>query len=377
MKFFLLTVVAISCAATSRGEAPWEYSSAQLRPFWVGDTVEGESILFIKDPETGSATGSLLFPVKSVVSVRNSAGTTTYEEGRDYRWNPDSREIELPKGSRIVAVTPSQLRRPAGSQRHRLTHRDGSGEILFGAKLEYHTLQTVVSYTHDPGLWKSPVPDFEETSLPRSIGKLREAKPLSIVVLGDSISTGCNASGWAEGEPHQPAYPQLLARHLEEVYESKITLTNLSIGGKRSAWGITMAEAVATAKPDLVIVAFGMNDSAGVPAADYKANTAAIIAKTRELVPEAEFVLVASMLGNRDWTVLKHESFVPFRDVLEELSEPGVALADMTSIWSEFLTLKKDWDLTGNGVNHPNDFGHRVYAQVISSLLVAPGPSEN
>jgi hypothetical protein len=36
------------------------------------------------------------------------------------------------------------------------------------------------------------------------------------------------------------------------------------------------------------------------------------------------------------------------------------------------LKYKRDWDLTGNGVNHPNDFGHRVYAQVLSTLLI-PG----
>lgn len=29
--------------------------------------------------------------------------------------------------------------------------------------------------------------------------------------------------------------------------------------------------------------------------------------------------------------------------------------------------------ITGNGVNHPNDFGHRVYAQVLLSLLMPPG----
>ncbi len=53
---------------------------------------------------------------------------------------------------------------------------------------------------------------------------------------------------------------------------------------------------------------------------------------------------------------------------------PGVALADMTSIWAEMLKHKKDWDMTGNGVNHPNDFGHRVYAQVLSALLISPSP---
>ena len=78
------------------------------------------------------------------------------------------------------------------------------------------------------------------------------------------------------------------------------------------------------------------------------------------------------MLGNRDWTTLKHELFPQYRDALAELCEPGIALADLTSIWTEFLKRKRDWDLTGNGVNHPNDFGHRVYAQVLSTLLVPP-----
>ena len=32
------------------------------------------------------------------------------------------------------------------------------------------------------------------------------------------------------------------------------------------------------------------------------------------------------------------------------------------------LKHKQYWDLTGNGVNHPNDFGHRIYAQVLTSL---------
>ncbi|MCA9016165.1 MAG: alpha/beta hydrolase [Planctomycetaceae bacterium] len=49
----------------------------------------------------------------------------------------------------------------------------------------------------------------------------------------------------------------------------------------------------------------------------------------------------------------------------------------MTSIWTEFFKQKLDWDLTGNGVNHPNDFGHRIYAQVLSTLLVPPTPSDS
>jgi hypothetical protein len=34
------------------------------------------------------------------------------------------------------------------------------------------------------------------------------------------------------------------------------------------------------------------------------------------------------------------------------------------------LKRKSFYDLTGNGVNHPNDFGHCVYAQTLLALLI-------
>ena len=36
---------------------------------------------------------------------------------------------------------------------------------------------------------------------------------------------------------------------------------------------------------------------------------------------------------------------------------------------TDLLARKSDFDLTGNGLNHPNDFGHRLYAQMILALL--------
>jgi predicted O-linked N-acetylglucosamine transferase (SPINDLY family) len=110
--------------------------------------------------------------------------------------------------------------------------------------------------------------------------------------------------------------------------------------------------------------------ASGRPAAQYRANMLAMIEATRRSVPEAEFILVAPMLGNADWVTLKQELFPQYRDALASLCGPGIALADMTIVWTTMLKHKKDRDLTGNGVNHPNDFGHRLYTQVISALLV-------
>ena len=96
------------------------------------------------------------------------------------------------------------------------------------------------------------------------------------------------------------------------------------------------------------------------------------MAKVKEASPGAEFILVASMLPNAEWHYPTMENFPRYRDALAKLCGNGVALADMTSVWAEFLKRKKYHDITGNGLNHPNDFGHRLYAQVILGLLVAP-----
>ncbi|MFT5324652.1 MAG: acyl-CoA thioesterase-1 [Planctomycetaceae bacterium] len=351
----------------------WKYSPELLRPFWQGDTIKGESMLFIRDPKTGIAKASVLSPIIDVLSVHNSVGDMTYESGRDYVWEAGSREITLPARSRIVSYTEADLRRPDDSQKYKLTHRDGNGEIFFGAKLEYHNMQTCITYRHEPEDWSAVTPTFDQQALPWTIGRLQDGKPVSIVLIGDSISSGCNASGWAGGAPYQPSFPGLLREHLEARYKSDVNMTNPSVSGKDTRWVLSAIDLVVEPRPDLVIVAFGMNDAAGRSAKEYQANTKAVITKIREKLPNTEFILVATMLGNRDWPRLKQELFPQYRDALKELCEPGIALADMTSIWTEFLKRKQDWDLTGNGVNHPNDFGHRVYAQVLSTLLVPAG----
>jgi len=374
-RLVLLTVLAF-CPAVAGADEPgkrWAVGPASLRPFWRSETMVCESVLFLHDAPDARPSASLLFEPTRIVWVGSSSGEVTYEGGRDYLWKPGTRQIVLPPGSTIVSKTPQELRRPAGSQRHALTHRDGSGEIFFGATHEYHDMQTAVTYEHRPGEWAGPAPSFAGEQLPRTVKRLAQGEPLGIALLGDSISTGCNASGWAGVAPFQPPYQDLLALGLEAAYDVNVTLENFAVGGTDTAWGLANVGKVIRAKPDLVILAFGMNDAARHPAGQYQANVRAMIDTVRAARPEAEFILVATMLGNRDWTTLRHELFPPYRDALAGLCGPGIALADMTSIWEELLKHKNDCDMTGNGVNHPNDFGHRVYAQVLWALLIPEG----
>lgn len=368
---FATTCLVIGFADPSSAEPPrWQYSPEQLQPFWKSSVVHRESVLFIRDAETGDARASVLFPIRKILSIQDSTGMITYQPGVDFYNDNGSREISVSAKSAIVTKTIADLRRPANSQKHRLTHRDGNGEILFGAKLEYHKMQTWITYSKATDDWPVAMPSFDSSMLPQTIGRLKEGQPVSIVLLGDSISTGCNASGWGGAAPFQPAYQDLLKQHLATHYKAVIELTNLSVGGTSTPWGITQIPKALESKPNLIILAFGMNDSAGRSPQEYGANIALMVSQARQALPDVEFILISPMLGNRDWTTLKHDVFPKYRDQLASLCKPGIALADMTSVWQEFLLRKEDHDLTGNGVNHPNDFGHRIYAQVLSALLV-------
>jgi lysophospholipase L1-like esterase len=167
-----------------------------------------------------------------------------------------------------------------------------------------------------------------------------------------------------------PPYGLLVARGLESYYGREIKYENLSVGGKTSDWGVQVVDDVSRHRPDLVIIAFGMNDaSTHMPADQYQRNIKRIMEGVLRLNPGAEFILVSTMVGNPEWTASSMEHYQAYREKLFELQSDSVAVADMTSVWMEFLKHKTLLDITGNGVNHPNDFGHRTYAQVILSLL--------
>ena len=54
---------------------------------------------------------------------------------------------------------------------------------------------------------------------------------------------------------------------------------------------------------------------------------------------------------------------------LKSITRPNVILADITTLWEKLLTRKNFADLSGNNVNHPNDFGHRLYTEVLFTIF--------
>ncbi|MBO9625308.1 MAG: SGNH/GDSL hydrolase family protein [Microbacterium sp.] len=157
---------------------------------------------------------------------------------------------------------------------------------------------------------------------------------------------------------------------LQTNFRSRLTFRNPSVAGMDSAWGAANASTlVAADRPDLVVIAFGMNDGTGnVSASTFKTNVQSIMASVRAVNPDAEFVLVAPTLANAATTYAGAQA--SYKAVLDQLAGTGVVVMDMTSIHQSLLAKKRFQDMTGNNVNHPNDFLSRAYAQALATILV-------
>jgi acyl-CoA thioesterase-1 len=340
-------------------------------PFWRSKSVYGESVLFLQETDGVAADGTLLFTPGRVLRIRDAGTGTVYEERRDYTVDAARRRLVLTAGSRIPFLKRADLHKHKDAK-NGIPHKVGDPEtwLLFGEN-GFHEKQVEVDYERAEA-WTGYVPRLAAGTLPRVLGKLRAKEEVRVAVTGDSISTGANASR-SFFAPHQPGYPDLLAAQLERVYGGPVRLLNVSVGGAVAHGAMESIPPVNDYKPDLVIVAYGMNDVGYRDPARYKAAIKAIIDAVREKTPDAEFILVATSRANPEWSATPIAEFARYRDALSELTGPHVALADVTVLWSQMLERKRYQDLTGNGVNHPNDFGHRVYAQALLGLLTLEG----
>ncbi|MEO8271097.1 MAG: SGNH/GDSL hydrolase family protein, partial [Aureliella sp.] len=195
-------------------------------------------------------------------------------------------------------------------------------------------------------------------------------QPLTIGCSGDSIAAGGDASGLNSVEPLQPAFPQLVEQQLKFSYDAPVELKNRAVGGWSIQNGLDDLDALLAEKPHLIIVAYGMNDVGRRDPKWFHDRMQDFIQRVHMADSNIEILMVTPMLGNVQWVHTPRDMFAAYRDQISEFVGPGVALADVGAVWQELLLRKNDLDLTGNGLNHPNDYGHRLYAQTILALLV-------
>ena len=172
-----------------------------------------------------------------------------------------------------------------------------------------------------------------------------------------------------------------MTNELAKMYGANITKYNGAVGGWTTGQGAENLEAkvaengTALAEIDLFVIAFGMNDPATSEEsyiasikqmidAYYAANPNGSVLLVSPMQPQTQSALVS---GNQK---LWEGSLTTIKNSAED-ADKNLSLARVHTMFTELVSVggKLARDYLGNNINHPNDFGVRLYAQVVLKTL--------
>jgi acyl-CoA thioesterase-1 len=353
-------------SSKSAGARPHHDPEETHVPLWrVRGVVRREPLLFVRDSQADTLSSRLMFRPARLLRVVSPTG----EEVPLGDFCITERGIRTTGLARVPFLDEKDVFPEQASDRTIRWHRDGVRFLHFSEGSYFHSLQVNLDYETDEE-WDGLVPEEQGWRLPNFLESLRGQEPVSVVLLGDSISEGANASGVTGVAPFQPSYGELFIQRLKSYTKAQVQFHNLSKGGMDSCWGVEQRARVSQLAPHLVILAFGMNDAACDIAADaFHANISRLIEEIRRERSETEFLLVSGMSPNPAWHLSNTQLRQEQHNRLLQLAGPGVAICDVRSVWDEMVRRKGTLSLTGNGVNHPNDFGHRLYCDCLMAVV--------
>lgn len=363
----------------------YEYNRERyLEPFWEGDTVYGETVCVTEDFFGEIRPIRLAYPVERIISVRSADFANDYAEGKEFRINGFG-ELEIIRGGDIpfLSWNDYRLRDYDASRSDQIAAADGVGAYrmgeLFADSDGMRRFQLAVSYTHrESSLYDITV--GKSGTFRYFLNNLKYEKKARVISYGDSITYGWAASGMQDIKkpPYCKKYADMVVEELQARFGAKIDHVNLSVSGKCTDWAEAdeNVKGVTDARPDLVILAFGMNDGGVFRPEEFAQKIKNIIAKIRASCPLTEFLLVSPMLPNPlvgfsgGSSILKYHREYPRALATVERETKGCAVADVTAVHNLLLERKSAQDMLSNNVNHPNDFMHRIYAQTVLKTLL-------
>ncbi len=198
---------------------------------------------------------------------------------------------------------------------------------------------------------------------------------LRLVFYGDSISNAANSSWEMQKENPELTWREQAKRNIEAQFGAEVVLHNYSRSGYGSDWGREAVEEKFTGEEaHLVLLAFGMNDgSANVSQKHFADNLREIMSKIQKTVKNSdgkgvEFILISTPLPNPASTECYRNQPL-YADAAQSLVKEGVAHLNMTSVWQWLLKKKEYCEISGNNLNHPNDFSYRFYGDGIGETF--------
>lgn len=331
------------------------------KPIWESNSVICESVIFTEINKAKLFYGNGV----KIISVVDSTLGNKYVEGNDYTYT-SAGEITRISTGKIKQTTQSFL--------------DGANG--WGDAKELLINDVYVTYEHTDKWDDSTVPEYKGGQLTKTINKLNNKQPVKILFTGDSITNGGDSSYAHNIKPYQPTWNLMVVENLKQSYGfNNIKGVTKAYSGANSAqalfdqWGnYTPKQDIIDAAAndtDLIVIAYGMNDGATnyISASNTVDNINQIVALVRKKNPNVEVLVVSPMLpksSKMDDTI--HRQYPSaFKAAFDK---SGSAVADVTTVHLKLLEKKDYYSMSGNGINHPNDFLIRLYAQTICATLV-------
>lgn len=211
--------------------------------------------------------------------------------------------------------------------------------------------------------------------IPKTLAKLKDGKPVTIVCLGDSVTAGGNAS-----KPEY-RYVDVFAAGLKSRFpKAAINVQNISAGGSASRHWLhpeqfpyrgmkgpdnpAQFKRVLEAKPDLVTIEF-VND-AGLNAAQVEEAYGDILKRLEPLGTEVVLITphftMWKMMGFKSMGEKEKRPYV--LALREFATKHKLGLADAAARWEHLVKEGLPYlTLLDNTINHPDDRGHRLFAE--------------
>lgn len=347
------------------------------QPYWLGNIIYQETVLCIDDGI--EIAGFLQYKPVKILSVRDDTYTKEYAEGKDY--TIIGNKILLTAGSECPFLTTENLQGKNMPEKYRSVNaiqNIDTDYVMWTDHIFYtegsllHGHQICVSYVYDINDVNQKDFTTYGSICPKFLAKLQAGEDTVISITGDSVTEGCSSSSKFSREPFMPQFPTLLTYALNAAYEGKSVVRNYAVGGTTSNEAVStdVASRLVKADSDLVLIHFGINDSGGLSAAQLKANIKRVVNKTLSSLPECEFLFIKCFPVNPE--LYSDNTFQSYWTAIDELSSEFDCFytIDLYTPGKKMLETKKYLDITGNGINHPNDFIVRFYAMNLINLFV-------
>ena len=401
-----------------------DHSTANNHPTWSQnkDTLNNktetvvyqEPVVFYTDNlGTNRTTAKLMYPVENIVAVTSyttiNGEFVKYYKDKDFTITGDGK-ITLTDNTTI----PTDF--ALNEMKTGIANSEGAISIWNGASKwtkDLRNNQILVTYTYTK-TWDGvdySVPTYAN-SLSTAYEKLNNEKNLNVLFIGDSITTGCNASGqdgvfytytesavgstttlqgWSKylGLSSKPywvndSWDKQVVTNLKKAYpDATINWVNRAVASSHSQWYFNHIDQllvtgslgdVNLANTDLVFIGFGMNEP-GKSKDEHKERIKKLINYLREKNPDVSIVLVSAFyptFWNSNNSTWETRDLDVYEDGYFELAKEynNIAVAPVNTAFTNVLNAKEGVDYIANGINHPNDFGANLYADTITSTLI-------